>query len=85
MALDKQYYDHRCVKCPLCAHHRPEGKRPESISPNEIWPEACGLYGYSFHPDRYPEDADDCEGFETPTHYRMRMELQEARKKKKQQ
>ncbi len=82
----KQYYDHRCKKCPLCAHYRPEGPRPDSrVDPKEIWPEACGLYGYSFSLGRYEEDADDCQGFETPQQYKLRLAMQEAKKKSRKQ
>lgn len=62
--MTKQYYDHRCVKCPQCGWHREAGPR-DTLGKTELWPEGCNRYGYSFS-DRFPEDADDCEGFATP-------------------
>lgn len=58
-------YDQKCVKCGECAFFREKGKRPDSrVDPDDIWPEACGRYGYIFH-DEYPP-APECEGFMTP-------------------
>ena len=57
-------YDQKCVKCPECGFFRSEGPRKDSkLDPTEIWPDACGRYGYILHDDLPP--ADDCEGFMT--------------------
>lgn len=71
--MKKEYYDHRSIKCPQCYWHSPPGKKPDDIvSPDEEWKEACRRYGYSFDLDRYPEDAEDCDGFETLKEHQLR-------------
>lgn len=82
--MKKQYYDHRTTLCSQCHHYKPEGVRPDSsVSPDMVWPEGCGHFGYSFHPDRYPEDADDCDGFETTAQYKRRISMMEMKRKKR--
>lgn len=72
----KKEYWRKCKKCQTCAHYRDEvwkGKR---------W-EACRQYGYRLWPDLEP--ADDCDGYETPTEYALRIERQKKRKRNKNQ
>lgn len=76
--MRKQFYDHRTKLCAQCAFHRPEGKRENYIT-DRTWKEACGLFGYSFHPEWYEEDADDCEGFKTPAQYAREQEMKQRR------
>ena len=61
--MKKIWYDQRCVHCHECVHFRPAGKRPDSIVPDEFWPDACSLYGYSLS-DRFPV-SEDCDGLMT--------------------
>lgn len=79
--MKKQYYDHKCVKCPVCGWFQPEGKRPSTVDPETVWPEACGNYGYSFDLNRYPELADDCEGFQSPQYVKFILSKQKKNKK----
>lgn len=81
--MKKLYYDHKCVMCPECGWYRPAGKRPGSrIDPEKEWPEACECYGYLLNPDRYPELADDCEGFKSPQYVRDLYSKQQKKNKK---
>lgn len=77
--MPKKEYYRKCLLCPGCAFHRPEGKRPGSIDPDTIWKEACGLYGYSFFQDLEP--AADCEGFKTPAQHAADLARKEQEKK----
>lgn len=79
--MKKIWYDQRCVLCPGCAFFRPEGTRPESFDPNVVWPDGCGLYGYTLHD--YPEPARDCDGFKTPEQYRRELEQEKLQNKRK--
>lgn len=82
MKMKKLYYDQRCVRCPGCAFFRPQGPRPEStLDPTAVWPDACRFYGYAFH--EYPELAQDCDGFKTPSQYQRELEMKNRKEKKK--
>ena len=80
--MEKQYYDHRTKLCGECYHHNEEGPRNDRIG-KDIWPEGCGRYGYTFHTDRYEEDADNCPGFQTEEQYKKELSLKELLKRNK--
>ena len=78
--MQKEYYDHRSRLCDECHHHAQAGLR-ETIGTREEFPEGCLLYGYSFHD--YPEDAEDCEGFQTEEQWQAEQKQKELLKKKR--
>lgn len=58
------------------------GPRPEStLDPTAVWPDACRFYGYAFH--EYPELAQDCDGFKTPSQYQRELEMKNRKEKMK--
>ena len=79
-AMPKKEYYRKSVLCSGCAFHRPEGKRPDAvIDKDAIWPEACGLYGYSFFQELEP--APECEGFRTPAQHAADIARKEQERK----
>lgn len=82
--MQKQYYDHKTKLCEKCAHFKPAGERP-AVGGGETltwWPDACWQYGYSLT-GKYPELADNCEGFQTPAEYKAEQQRKELEKKRK--
>ena len=77
----EKLYDQRCVKCPECVFFRPKGPRKDSLSPDDIWPDACGCYGYTLHDALSP--AEDCDGFLTPVQAAAKAAAMGARKRRK--
>ncbi len=82
--MQKQYYDHKTVLCEKCFHFRPEGDRPSlgGGGSTEWWPDGCGRYGYSLT-GKYPELAENCDGFQTPSGYKAEQFRKEQEKKRK--
>lgn len=71
--MSKEYW-RKCTKCGACAHYRDE------VWKGERW-EACRRFGYRLWPELEP--ADDCEGYESPSLYTLRMQKEKKRKKSK--
>ena len=80
--MKKQYYDHRSKLCAQCFFHHEGGPKEGSAIRTEF-PEGCNCYGYSFHPDKYEEDAEDCPGFETPARHMAKEAARAAAQKQK--
>lgn len=76
--MKKEYYDHRSIKCPECYWHF-----TADIGIDNKKEESCKRYGYILHPERYPEDADDCPGYETQAEKEFREQIKLLRGKKK--
>lgn len=71
--MSKEYY-RKCMQCEGCAHYE------DGQWKGERW-ESCHRYGYRLWPDLEP--ALDCEGFESPGQYQLRMQMEKAKKKSK--
>lgn len=78
--MKKQYYDHKCVLCESCVFHRPEGERETNMG-RIFFKESCGRYGYIFH--EYPEDADACDGYQTPEGYELEQKMKSRLKQRR--
>lgn len=70
--MSKEYW-RKCKRCPVCAHYE------DGVWKGARW-ESCHRYGYRLWPELEP--AENCDGYESPAAYDLRIALEKKRKKK---